>query len=438
MEYLDFKSILAASSVSQQWLALTQTKEIIKKLTFFVQTEEQMECFIKSKRNFINLIFGYNPHNPNHETQTIDDFPILKQFWSTCCNNVQYVCLDGINNLYLAIEGLSQLKNLQTLDFRNSKYFLDIPHLPEISKCTLSISTLLLNADPHYEYMDNDEMEFLLAVTPKLKKLVIFSSKMSPFVMKYLQNPELASSLRHLELRFSTQNEDADHIRRFFLDLIEIKHFNLEFLEYGFPHDTQIQYTHSERVKIEKFLIQQKNLKELKISGSELTEICCKLVFPKLPRLQVARLDVTIYNSDDDTWPISLASKNAFLESFKLFWKLKEVEFQYFTGYEHPIFDSLIEPSVLRSLIIWSTIQTVAGLATLENSLKFLPNLTNLNMTSCVIKDSFLQSIFQNLLSLKTLTLSAQGYQWVRIKMNAGLLSINMYIHFRLLLWTVL
>lgn len=368
----------------------------------FIQTEEQMKSLIKSKRHFVNLIFGYNPQY---------DLLVYKEFWKTFADTIQYVCLDGIKNLYVIIDGLSKLSNLKTLDFRNSKYFDEILHCDTTDDHddlpVLNISTLLMDAQPYYEYMKDGEMGYILSVIPKLEKLVIRTTSICKDLIKYLQNPEVSSSLRHILITFTDDLMYSNEIKTFFLDLIEIKHFNLETLHYSFDPDNLISYNLYERREIINFVVQQKNLKDLKISGIDLPAIF-STIFPKLPNIEEVEFEIMNPNSIDELTLPSL------MENFKTMWKLKRIKFYlHHQGIEYPVFETLNEPSELTYLSIWA-VGPIKGLTILEQKLRFLPNLTSLSMQCGVIMNSFVQIIFVNLVSLRKLNLEAEYVSYIR------------------------
>lgn len=386
---MNFNDLQRASLVSRQWYSISQHPSMVKKSKIFIKTDIQIIRILESKKYFKNLIFGYNPINPN----SFDGLRLYNKFWKVNSENIQYVCLDGITNLNLIFQALFKLPNLKTLEFRNCKNFEDVIFdKPE----KLNISSLLMGADPQYEYMEDGEMSWILSVIPKLEKLQITSTKMEKCILRYLQNPDFAESLKYLDLHF-VAGEYHEHIKKFLFKLIKIKHLNLEYLKFKF-HPKLLKFSSTEKTEIVKFFGSQKNLQTLKFESPELI-MQYDMLFRQLPKLKSIRIEVKSEFSDT-----SILSENL-LENLKKFWKLKGLEITFKCStlpFEFPIFDALNEPSSLKHLHLFSKNNNFDNLI---SRMHFLSMLSCLRLESCDFTNDFVQGICKNLLSLKELRL---------------------------------
>lgn len=385
---MNFNDLQRASLVSRQWYAISQHPSMVEKSKIFIKTEIQIIRILESKKYLKNLIFGYNPINPNSS----DGLRIYNKFWKDNSENIQYVCLDGITNLNLIFQALFKLPNLKTLEFRNCKNFEDVIF---DKPAELNISSLLMGPDPQYEYMEDGEMSYILSVIPKLERLQITSTKMEKCILRYIQSPDWAASLKYLNLQFIA-GEYHEHIKKFLLKIIKIEHLNLEYLKFKF-HPKDLKFSSTEKTEIVKFFATQKNLETLKFESPGFILHYDRL-FRQLLKLKSIRIEV---KSESET---SSVCENL-LENLKKFWKLKGLEMTFKCNtfpFEFPIFDALTGPSSIEHLHLFSKNNNFDYLM---SRMHFLPMLSCLRLESCDFKNDFVQGICKNLLSLKELRL---------------------------------
>lgn len=381
---------------------------MVEKSKIFIQTEIQIIRILESKKYFKNVIFGYNPANPNTNLLEPNGLRFYNKFWKVNSENIQYVCLDGITNLNLIFQALFKLPNLKTLEFRNCKNFEDVI-FDKPGK--LNISSLLMGDDPQFEYMEEGEMSWILSVIPKLERLQITSTKMDRSILRYLRNAESTASLKYLNLEFLNKELRDQNVRKFLFKLIRIKHLDLEYFRFEFlPHP--IGFESFEIDEIVTFLTTQINLKTLKLNIPGISMSYEKLL-NHLPKLKSLRIDGKINNYNISS-----------VQSLKPFWKLKGLEISFNScTIELSIFDSLDEPSQLKHLHIFFTDRARnRAFDDLLSRMHFLPILSCLRFDSCKFSNTLLQSICQNLLLLKELRLHGQ---WINVSGDYGLTGID-------------
>lgn len=371
--------------VCNLWYSVTQHPSLAKKYSIYVYSKNQMKRLVQSKRFFSNMIFSVPSTNL-----------IYNKFWKINLNNLQYVCLDGINDINLPLKFLLKSKSLKTLELRRINYFFSLGNL-EVDQQTCNITKISFG-----DYLcDNLKLPLrILSVIPKLESLQLKTCKMDVSFLAYLENPNLTSTLKNLNLFFDANTLPSIDVRSSFLRFLKVKHFDLE--HFSFTYNTMV-FKKSDHKKIVRFFLTQKNLKSLKILTCGEIGLFDELI-SGLPNLK--SIGVMAQSEYD---PYLLHCYDCYLIKFDKFWDLDSLEIhlrQYFQ-YSYPIFESLKRPCDLRKLHIVRV--NVKRMVLIGRKMPFLTKLTVLIMTESTITDGLLQLIFENLLELRELRLISRG-----------------------------
>lgn len=379
---LNLNELLTASLVCIQWYAISNHPSIAKKYMFNVNSENQMESLITSNRFFSNITFGFHLRNCNQ-------LPLYHKFWKNHLNNIEYVCLEGIQDINLILNVLFRSHTLKTLEFRKINYLFSLGNVTG-DKQTCSITKLSFGN----LVFDNLKVPMkILSLIPKLESLQLKTFKMDSSFLMYLGNPEFTSTLRSLDLFCDVYSFSSKYVRKNFLNFLRFKHFDLEHFSFSFK---TIVFTQNDQRKIVRFFLTQKNLKSLKILTCGEIVIFDQLI-SKLQNLK--KIGVEIQSEID---PYLMYSNEFLLEKFKIFWNLEclEIYLNKFYLFTYPIFDSLTGPCKLKNLHMIRS-----DLTKIISRMQFLTMLTVLTITDSYITDPLLQSIFKYLLNLRDLRL---------------------------------
>lgn len=362
---------------------------MVKRYVINVNTEQQMESLLKSNRSFPNLVFGYRPD--------LDQLSLFHRFWEAFLNRIEYICLDGFQDVNLIFKTLRRSQTLKTLEFRKLHFLI---RLGDLSTEEDSMSSITRLSFGDHKFYDLQIPMKILSIIPKLESLQLKTKQLEPSFLVYLTNPEFTSNLKSLDLFFDVHHLiSIQSVRNFFLKFSQTKHFDLENFSFSFK---TLVFTQDDHRQIIDFFLTQKNLKSLKMFTCGEIVIFDELI-SALPKLK--HIGIEIHNEFD---PLIMNSKQFFVENFKKFWNLESLELhmEVYYRYAYPIFDSLTEPCNLGKLVIVRS--DFATNNELTSRLRFLTSLTDLTITESYITDSLLQNIFEHLLNLRDLRLESR------------------------------
>lgn len=383
MLYLN--ELLTASLVCTQWNTLTKHPLVVKKYMIYIQNEEQMETLLQSNRFLPNIIFSFHPRNDNQ-------LPVYNKFWEKYLNNIEYVCLDAIQDIDRIFKILSKSRTLKTLEFRRINYLFNLGRLEE--KEPISINRLLFG---DYYFEDLTIPMKILSLIPRLEGLQLKTGVIENSFLLYLRNPEFTSTLRFFDLSLDIHQFSSRYVRNVFLKFFQLTHYDLEHFSFSFNKTVFELNDHKMMIK---FFLTQRNLKSLRFLTCGEIVIFDKLI-TGLPKLKYIGVET---QSEIDPL-IMYPSYRYLISKLKKFWNLESLEIHLRKYYDesYPIFESLTRPCRLKKLLIVKS--DLGKTKRLLSLMKFLTMLTVLKITESNITDQLLQGIFQHLLNLRDLIL---------------------------------
>lgn len=341
-----------------------------------------MESLTTSNRSFSHITFGFHPRNSYQ-------LRLYNKFWAINLNNIAYVCLDEINDISLILKVLLGSQTLKILEFRKMNYLLSLEILSGDEQ-TCSITNLLFGK---YLLDDLNVPMKILSLIPKLESLQLKTCKIDSSFLMYLRKPEFTSTLRSLDLHFNIHKFSSKYVRNFFLNFIEVKHFDLE--HFSFSFQTMV-FTQNDHREIVRYFLTQKNLKSLKILTCGEIVVFDQLIseLPKLKKIGV--------ETQSEINPYLMYSNEYILEKLKSLWNLECLVIHQSKFYlsTYPIYKSLTGPCKLKKLHI-----NRSNLNQIIRPMQFLTMLTVLTIKNSSITDQLLQIIFEHLLNLRDIRL---------------------------------